>query len=65
MLRSRWVAEAIQKLLVDAKVIGLSSTEIKEETGSVDEAVSMPLDVATPIAEARREATRRAFCFDV
>ncbi|MBZ9739915.1 MULTISPECIES: DUF768 domain-containing protein [unclassified Mesorhizobium] len=34
------VAEAIQKLFADGKAIGISSTEIEEETGSVYEAVS-------------------------
>ncbi|MBZ9772640.1 hypothetical protein [Mesorhizobium sp. CO1-1-8] len=29
------VAEAIQKLFVDAKTVGISSAEIEEETGSV------------------------------
>ncbi|TPM04531.1 DUF768 domain-containing protein [Mesorhizobium sp. B2-3-10] len=33
------VAEAIQKLFADAKAIGISSTEIEEETGSVYETV--------------------------
>ncbi|UVK47559.1 DUF768 domain-containing protein [Mesorhizobium sp. AR07] len=33
------VAEAIQKLFADAKAIGISSTEIEEETGSVYEMV--------------------------
>ncbi|MBZ9776831.1 hypothetical protein [Mesorhizobium sp. CO1-1-8] len=33
------VAEAIQKLFADAKAIGISSTEIEEDTGSVYETV--------------------------
>ncbi|QND66674.1 DUF768 domain-containing protein [Mesorhizobium loti] len=33
------VAELTQKLFADAKAIGISSTEIEEDTGSVYEAV--------------------------
>ncbi|MBZ9739990.1 MULTISPECIES: hypothetical protein [unclassified Mesorhizobium] len=33
------VAEAIQKLFADAKAIGITSTEIEEETGSIYETV--------------------------
>ena len=33
------VAEAIEQLFADAKAVGISSTEIEEETGSVYEAV--------------------------
>jgi len=33
------VAEAIEKLFADAKAIGISSTEIEEDTGSVYETV--------------------------
>ncbi|UVK49535.1 DUF768 domain-containing protein (plasmid) [Mesorhizobium sp. AR07] len=33
------VAEAIQKLFADAKALGISSTEIEDETGSVYETV--------------------------
>ncbi|MBZ9673127.1 hypothetical protein [Mesorhizobium sp. ES1-3] len=33
------VAEAIQRLFAEAKAIGISSTEIEEETGSVYETV--------------------------
>ena len=33
------VAEASEKLFADAKAIGISSTEIEEETASVDETV--------------------------
>ncbi|PAP96292.1 DUF768 domain-containing protein [Mesorhizobium wenxiniae] len=33
------VAELTQKLFADAKALGISSTEIEEETGSVYEAI--------------------------
>ncbi|ESY89842.1 DUF768 domain-containing protein [Mesorhizobium sp. LNHC209A00] len=42
------VAELMQKLFADAKAIGISSTEIEEDSGSVSEAILDLSFITTP-----------------